>query len=117
MEAIIVCGPTGSGKSIFAMELAERYNGEIINADSRQIYRRLDIGTAKPTLDDRKRVKHHLIDIVDITEDFTAKRYAELANPIIDDVFESREIANYSRGLRPLSGIAYKRFVRGSREK
>ena len=82
-KAVIICGPTGSGKSALAMRLAEKYGGEIIGADSRQIYRRLDIGTAKPSLQDRQRIMHHMIDIADVDEDFTAKRYAESASQVI----------------------------------
>jgi len=79
VKAVIICGPTGSGKSTVGMELAARYNGQIISADSRQVYRRLDIGTAKPSVEDRKKVPHFLIDVADVTEDFSAMRYAELA--------------------------------------
>lgn len=78
-KAVIVCGPTGSGKSNVGIGLAERYGGTIIGADSRQIYRLLDIGTAKPTPEDRARVKHYLIDVADVGEDFSARRYVEFA--------------------------------------
>ena len=82
-KAIIVCGPTGSGKSALGMFLAKRFNGNIISADSRQIYRRLDIGTAKPNREDRSRICHYLIDVADVTETFTAKKYAELGSQAI----------------------------------
>lgn len=69
------------------MRLAEHFGGRIISADSRQIYRKLDIGTAKPSNEDRARIPHYMIDIADVTDDFTAKRYAEMAsNAIIETV-------------------------------
>jgi tRNA dimethylallyltransferase len=85
IRAIIVCGPTGSGKSSWAMGLAERFGGRIIGADSRQIYRRLDIGTAKPSREDRSKIPHYMIDIIEITDEFSAKKYAELASAAIED--------------------------------
>jgi tRNA dimethylallyltransferase len=86
IKVIIICGPTGSGKSGLGMELAARYGGSIISADSRQIYRRLDIGTAKPSKFDRERIPHYLIDVADVREDFTARRYAELATEAIEHI-------------------------------
>ncbi len=79
MKAIVICGPTGSGKSRAAMTIARRYNCSIVGADSRQVYRRLDIGTAKPSLEQRREIPHYLIDIADISEDFTAMRYVREA--------------------------------------
>jgi tRNA dimethylallyltransferase len=86
IKAVIICGPTGSGKSSLAMKLAAHFGGQIVSADSRQIYRRLDIGTAKPTIEDRAKIPHHLIDIADVTENFTAKQYAEMASVAIERV-------------------------------
>ena len=73
---IVILGPTGVGKSAAAIELALRFEGEIINADSMQVYRGFDIGTAKPSPDDRRRVPHHLLDIVEPTVQFTAADFA-----------------------------------------
>ncbi len=92
IKAIIICGPTGSGKSSVGLRLATRYGGSIIGADSRQIYRRLDIGTAKPSKADRQRIPHHLIDVADITENFTARRYAELAGEAIEHIGQADSI-------------------------
>jgi tRNA dimethylallyltransferase len=92
IKAIIICGPTGSGKSGLGMELATRYGGSIVSADSRQIYRRLDIGTAKPSRADRERIPHYLIDVADVREDFTAKRYAELAKEAIEHIGRANRI-------------------------
>lgn len=76
---IIIGGPTAAGKTALALALAEGLGGEIVAADSLQVYRYLDIGTAKPSLEDRQRVPHHLIDVVDPDESFTAKDYERLA--------------------------------------
>jgi tRNA dimethylallyltransferase len=77
--SICVVGPTASGKSAVALALAEKLGGEIISADSMQVYRGLDIGTAKPSPEERARVPHHLIDVVDVTEPFDAAKFVELA--------------------------------------
>ena len=82
-KAIIIGGPTGIGKTSFAIQLAEAFQGEIIGADSMQIYRKMDIGTAKPTPDERARVAHHMVDIVDPDELFDAETYAQKAIRII----------------------------------
>jgi len=76
---IAIVGPTASGKSAVALELAERLGGEIVNADSRQVYRGMDIGTAKPPVEVRRRVPHHLYDIADPTEEFSLATYVDLA--------------------------------------
>jgi len=78
-KVIVVCGPTGIGKTSVGIRLAEKMGGEIISADSMQIYRYMDIGTAKPTADEQNRVLHHMIDIVDPDEDFDAVRFAQMA--------------------------------------
>src|SRR5687767_14281117 len=78
-SAIFIVGPTASGKSAVALELATRLGGEIISVDSMQVYRGLDIGTAKPTPEDRVRVPHHLIDVVELNESFDAARFVSLA--------------------------------------
>ena len=72
---IAIVGPTASGKSALAMRVAERMGGEIVSADSRQVYRGMDIGTAKPTIEERARVPHHLVDIVDPGERYDVLRY------------------------------------------
>jgi tRNA dimethylallyltransferase len=73
---VVVTGPTASGKSALALALAERFGGEIVNADSMQVYRGLDVGTAKPSLAERARVPHHAFDLVDPDEQYDAGRYA-----------------------------------------
>ncbi len=76
---VVVTGPTGSGKSSLAIELAERFGGEIVNADSMQVFRYMDIGTAKPSLAERARVPHHLFDVANPDEPYSAGRYAKEA--------------------------------------
>src|SRR5438105_5667253 len=78
-DLIFIAGPTAVGKSEIALLLAEKVGGEIISVDSMQVYRGLDIGTAKPSATERVRVPHHLIDVVDLTEPFDAARFVELA--------------------------------------
>ena len=83
---IVVAGPTGAGKSAFALRLAETVGGEIVNYDSVQIYRGFDIGSAKPSLEVRARVPHHLFDIVDATDEFNAADYARLARTTCEGI-------------------------------
>lgn len=87
LPLIVVAGPTASGKSALALELAERYSGEIICADSRTVYRGMDIGTAKPSADDQKRVPHHLLDVANPDQRFTAADFQRLARGAIDEIW------------------------------
>jgi tRNA dimethylallyltransferase len=81
--AIIICGPTGIGKTSFAIELAKLFKGEIVGADSMQIYRHMDIGTAKPNPAERSVIRHHMVDIIDPDEPFDAETYATQALSIV----------------------------------
>ena len=85
-KIIAVAGPTASGKSALALELCKRLDGELISLDSMQIYRGLDIGTAKPTKAEQAEVCHHMIDICEPTENFSAAEFAERAHKVIADV-------------------------------
>jgi len=91
-KVIVICGPTALGKTSAAIHLASRFDGEIIGADSMQIYRYMDIGTAKPTLGEQARVKHHMIDIIDPDEYFNAKKYATLSHEKVSALFEQKII-------------------------
>ena len=82
-RVILLVGPTGVGKTGLALEIAGRFGGEIVGADSLQVYRGMDIGTAKPTPGERQRVPHHLIDVVDPDQPFDASRYRDLAREAI----------------------------------
>lgn len=85
-QVVILLGPTGVGKSRWAVELAETFGGEIINADSMQVYRYMDIGTAKPTREEQKRVRHHLIDLVPPDQPFHADLFRALGRKTIDQL-------------------------------
>ncbi len=85
-RVIAIVGPTGVGKSALALKLAQDFHGEIISADSRQVYRYLDIGTAKPTGAEQALAPHHLIDIIDPDQSFSLAQYQELAYKTIDEV-------------------------------
>ncbi|MBF0204540.1 MAG: tRNA (adenosine(37)-N6)-dimethylallyltransferase MiaA, partial [Desulfamplus sp.] len=95
-KIIVICGPTGIGKTGFAIELARRFNGEIIGADSMQIYKYMDIGTAKPDKAERTLAPHHLIDFLEPYEEFDAGKYMEAADAAIHDIY-SRSDDIYSR--------------------
>ncbi len=88
---VIINAPTATGKTELAIDLALEFGGEIINADSLQVYRYLDIGTAKPTSEQRNKVRHHLIDIVDPDEEFNAAIFTEMARKIIQNLAEMRK--------------------------
>lgn len=83
---VILLGPTGVGKSAASLALAERFDAEIISADSMQVYRHLDIGTAKPGPEERRRVRHHLIDLVEPDEEFNAAIYRDEARKVVADL-------------------------------
>jgi tRNA dimethylallyltransferase len=89
-RVVILLGPTGVGKSGFAIKCAEELGGEIISADSMQVYRYMDIGTAKPTRDEQKKVRHHLIDLVTPDQPFHAALYRMLGRKTIDQLSESQ---------------------------
>ena len=83
---LVIVGPTGSGKSRLGLEVAEQIGGEIVSADAFAVYRGLDIGTDKPTVEDRQRVPHHLVDVAEPTVRFSAGEFAEAASASIDDI-------------------------------
>lgn len=90
---VAIVGATGTGKSAVALDLAQRLGGEVVNADSRQVYRGMDIGTAKPTLDDRKRVRHHLYDVADPADGYNLALYQKHARAALDDIWERNTFA------------------------
>ena len=108
-KIVVVCGPTASGKTAAAVALAEVFGGEIIGADSMQVYRTMDIGTAKPTPEECARVPHHMIDIVDPDEPFDAERYTVMAREADAEI--------RSRDLNPVvaggTGLYIKAFIHG----
>ena len=108
-KIVVVCGPTASGKSELALRLAKELDGEIVNADSMQIYRGLDIGTAKPSPDQQAAVRHHLIDVADPDQLYSAADYADAADKAIRDII--------SRGKRVIvaggTGLYIRALVNG----
>ena len=109
IRLVVILGPTASGKTELAFRLAERFNGEIVNADSLQVYRGMDIGTAKPALELRRRVPHHLIDRVYPDADFSASDFRREAGRVIADI--------YGRGKRVFlvggTGLYIKALLKG----
>jgi tRNA dimethylallyltransferase len=84
----VICGPTAVGKTALAIKLAEEFNGEIISADSRQVYRLMDIGTAKPTMEEQQQAKHHLIDVAWPDEEFHAAHFLTHAETVLNDILQ-----------------------------
>src|SRR4051812_23835575 len=97
----VILGPTASGKSDLAMALARRVGGEILSVDSMQVYRGMDVGTAKPTAAERAEVRHHVIDVVNPDEVFTVARFVEVADAVIADA-AGRGVALIATGGTPL---------------
>ena len=87
-KVIAVVGPTASGKTSYAIELAKEIGGEIVSADSRLVYKGFDIGTAKPTMDERDGILHYMIDIVEPEEDYSVGRYVKDAKGVIKDILK-----------------------------
>ena len=108
-KLLIVLGPTAVGKSEIALELAAHMNGEIINADSQQVYRQLDIGTAKPSIEVREKIAHHVIDVINPDEEFNVARYRALATASIDDIQKRGKQAIVCGG----TGLYIKALTRG----
>jgi tRNA dimethylallyltransferase len=108
-KLVVVLGPTAVGKSEVALELALRMNGEIVNADAQQVYRQMDIGTAKPSAELRQKIPHHVIDVVDPDEEFNVARYRELATASIHDIRKRGKQAIVCGG----TGLYIKALTRG----
>jgi tRNA dimethylallyltransferase len=106
---IFIAGPTAVGKSEIALLLAEKIGGEIISADSMQVYRGLDIGTAKPPPAERARVPHHLIDICDLTENFDAAQFIRLAQKAVEEIQVRNKIPIFCGG----TGLYFKAYLSG----
>src|SRR5687768_9061867 len=100
-DLIAVIGPTASGKSALALELARRLGGEILSVDSMQVYKGMDVGTAKPTPEEQRQVRHHLIDVVGPDEAFTVARFVEMADAVIADA-KGRGVPLIAVGGTPL---------------
>jgi len=108
-KIVVVAGPTASGKTDVAVTIAEAIGGEVVNADSMQVYRRMDIGTAKPSRRERAKVAHHMLDVVDPDQEFNAADYRRMAVPVIENIAR--------RGFTPLvvggTGLYIKALTEG----
>lgn len=91
-NSIIILGPTASGKTDISINLAKQLNSEIINADCMQIYKELDIGTAKASIEEQDGIKHHLLDFVEPTKEFSVSEYRDLALPIIENLIKENKV-------------------------
>lgn len=85
---LVICGPTASGKTALAVALAQRLNGEVVSADSMQVYRGMNIGTAKPTAEEMGGIPHHMLDVADPWENYSVARYVQQAVPVVDDILK-----------------------------
>src|SRR5262249_54660269 len=108
-QLVIIAGPTATGKTALAIELAQRFNAEIVGADSRQVYRYLDIGTAKPTPTQQATVPHHIIDVVNPDESFDGARFRTLAQEAIQDMLRRGKCALVVGG----TGLYLRALTRG----
>ena len=105
---VAIVGPTAAGKSRLALRLAQGFNGEIVNADSRQVYRYMDIGTARPEPSELALVPHHLVGIVNPDEDFSLAQYQGLAYRAIGDIQERGKLPLLVGGTGNMSGRCWK---------
>ena len=112
MKNSIICiaGPTASGKTALAVALAGELNGEVVSCDSMQVYRRMDIGTAKPTMEERQGIPHHMLDVAEPEEDFSVSRYCAQAAPIVEDIVARGKTAIIAGG----TGLYMDALIRGN---
>ena len=107
---ICIAGPTASGKTALAVALAKDTNGEVVSCDSMQVYRRMDIGTAKPTEEEMQGIPHHMLDIAEPWEDFSVSRYCEMATPIVEDIIARGKTAIIAGG----TGLYMDSLIKGN---
>ena len=109
-KIICIAGPTASGKTALAVELAKELDGEVVSCDSMQVYRRMDIGTAKPTREEMQGIRHHMLDVAEPDEDFSVSRYCAMAGPIVDDIVARGKTAIIAGG----TGLYMDSLIRGN---
>ena len=107
---ICIAGPTASGKTALAVELAKCFNGEVVSCDSMQIYKGMDIGTAKPTMEERQGIVHHLLDVAEPWEDFSVSRYCALATAAVEDIVARGKTAIIAGG----TGLYMDSLIKGN---
>lgn len=131
-KILIICGPTASGKSELAVRCAKLLNSEIIYADALDVYRGLDIGTAKPTKEEKNGIIHHLIDVADVNSSFSVGDYKELAEPIVEDLLSRGKVPvicggtgfyinsliyDFSYGKNPSNLVVREKYMKLAEEK
>ncbi len=107
---ICIAGPTASGKTALAVALAKEYHGEVVSCDSMQVYRRMNVGTAKPTFEEMEGIPHHMLDVAEPEDDFSVSRYCEMATPIVDDILARGKTAIIAGG----TGLYMDSLIRGN---
>ena len=107
---ICIAGPTASGKTALSIALAKELNGEIVSCDSMQVYKRMDIGTAKPTLEEMDGIPHHMLSVAEPWEDFSVGKYVAMATPILDDILTRGKTAIIAGG----TGLYMDALIRGN---
>lgn len=107
---ICIAGPTASGKTALAVALAKELSGEVVSCDSMQVYRRMDIGTAKPTREEMGGIPHHMLDVAEPDEDFSVSRYCAMAAPIVDDILARGKTAIIAGG----TGLYMDALIKGN---
>ena len=107
---ICIAGPTASGKTALSIALAKELDAEIVSCDSMQVYRRMDIGTAKPTMEERSGIIHHMLDVAEPEEDFSVSRYCAMADPIVEDILARGKTAIIVGG----TGLYMDSLIRGN---
>ena len=107
---ICIAGPTASGKTALAVQLAKELDGEVVSCDSMQVYKGMDIGTAKPTQEEMEGVPHHMLSVAEPWEDFSVSRYCEMAAPIVDDIIARGKAAIIAGG----TGLYMDSLIKGN---
>lgn len=107
---VCIAGPTASGKTALAVALAKEINGEVVSCDSMQVYKGIDIGTAKPTAEEMEGIPHHMLSVAEPDEDFSVSRYCEMAAPIVDDIVARGKVAIIAGG----TGLYMDSLIRGN---
>ena len=107
---ICIAGPTASGKTALAVEVAKRFNGEVVSCDSMYVYKRMNIGTAKPTEEEMGGIVHHMIDVAEPDQDFSVSRYCDMAAPIVDDIISRGKTAVIAGG----TGLYMDSLIKGN---
>ncbi len=107
---ICIAGPTASGKTALSIALAKELGGEIVSCDSMQVYKRMDIGTAKPTLEEQDGIPHHMLSVAEPWEDFSVGKYCQMAAPIVDDILARGKTAIVAGG----TGLYMDALIRGN---